>query len=207
MFKVPIVYFSGGTRCLAGNGRLSKSSINPAGLLLIISLPLWEYASRKLGKRYAYAIGVAFWAVVQLALISVDPSVSLSVIAILCVMAGVGVGAAHVLPWSILPDAIEWDEYHTGERHEGVFYSLITLMQKIASSVAIPLTAVMLSVTNYVPNAAQQSSSAVLGIRMLMGPIPAVLLTIAIIFAVKYPLDREQYATIVKELEERRENI
>jgi len=173
----------------------------------IFSLPLWEYASRKLGKRYAYAIGVAFWAIVQLALISVGSSVSLSVVVILCVMAGIGVGAAHVLPWSILPDAIEWDEYNTGERHEGVFYSLITLMQKIASSVAIPLTAVMLSVTNYVPNAAQQSSSAVLGIRMLMGPIPAVLLTIAIIFAVKYPLDREQYATIVKELEERRENI
>ena len=173
----------------------------------IFSLPLWEYASRKLGKRYAYAIGVAFWAIVQLALISVGSSVSLSVVVILCVMAGIGVGAAHVLPWSILPDAIEWDEYNTGERHEGVFYSLITLMQKIASSVAIPLTAVMLSVTNYVPNAAQQSSSAVLGIRMLMGPIPAVLLTLAIIFAVKYPLDREQYATIVKELEERRENI
>ena len=173
----------------------------------IFSLPLWEYASRKLGKRYAYAIGVAFWAIVQLALISVGSSVSLNVVVILCVMAGIGVGAAHVLPWSILPDAIEWDEYNTGERHEGVFYSLITLMQKIASSVAIPLTAVMLSVTNYVPNAAQQSSSAVLGIRMLMGPIPAVLLTIAIIFAVKYPLDREQYATIVKELEERRENI
>ncbi|MDO9545533.1 MAG: MFS transporter [Pelolinea sp.] len=32
----------------------------------------------------------------------------------LCVMAGIGVGAAHVLPWSILPDAIEWDEYQTG---------------------------------------------------------------------------------------------
>ncbi len=174
---------------------------------VIFSLPLWEYASRKLGKRYAYAIGVAFWAVVQLALISVDPSVSLSVIVILCVMAGIGVGAAHVLPWSILPDAIEWDEYNTGERHEGVFYSLITLMQKIASSVAIPLTAVMLDVTNYVPNAAQQPNSAVLGIRILMGPIPAVLLTIAIVFAVKYPLDREQYADIVKELEERRERI
>jgi len=129
------------------------------------------------------------------------------VIIILCVLAGIGVGAAHVLPWSILPDAIEWDEYHTGERHEGVFYSLITLMQKIASSVAIPLTAVMLDVTNYVPNATQQTDSALLGIRMLMGPIPAVLLTIAIVFALKYPLDREQYAKIVKELEERRKSL
>jgi len=173
----------------------------------IFSLPLWEYVSRKLGKRYAYAIGVAFWAVVQLALISVGSSVSFGVIVVLCIFAGIGVGAAHVLPWSILPDAIEWDEYNTGERHEGVFYSLITLMQKIASSVAIPLTAVMLDVTNYVPNAAQQPASAVMGIRMLVGPIPAVLLAIAIVFALKYPLDKEQYAKIVKELEKRRESV
>ena len=171
----------------------------------IFSLPLWEYASRKFGKRYAYAIGVAFWAVVQIALISVGSSVSFSMVVILCVLAGIGVGAAHVLPWSILPDAIEWDEYHTGERHEGVFYSLITLMQKVASSIAIPLTAVMLEVTNYVPNAVQQPNSAVLGIRLLMGPIPAILLTIAIIFAIKYPLDKERFTKIVKELEDRRE--
>ncbi len=173
----------------------------------IFSLPLWEYVSRKLGKRYAYAIGVAFWAVVQLALISVGSTVSFGVVIALCIFAGIGVGAAHVLPWSILPDAIEWDEYHTGERHEGVFYSLITLMQKIASSVAIPLTAVMLDVTNYVPNAAQQPASAVMGIRMLVGPIPAVLLAIAIVFALKYPLNKEQFAKIVKELEKRRESV
>ena len=173
----------------------------------IFSLPLWEYASRKFGKRYAYAIGVAFWAVVQIALISVGASVAFSIIVILCVLAGIGVGAAHVLPWSILPDAIEWDEYHTGERHEGVFYSLITLMQKVASSIAIPLTAVMLEVTNYVPNAVQQPNSAVLGIRLLMGPIPAILLTIAIFFAIKYPLDKKRFTKIVKELEDRRKKI
>jgi glycoside/pentoside/hexuronide:cation symporter, GPH family len=70
--------------------------------------------------------------------------------------------------------------------------------------VAIPLTAVFLDVTNYVPNAAEQPASALLGIRLLMGPIPAVLLTIAIVFAIRYPLDRDSYSQVVAELEERR---
>jgi GPH family glycoside/pentoside/hexuronide:cation symporter len=170
----------------------------------IFSLPLWEFVSRKIGKRYAYAAGVAFWAVVQIALISVGASSPFSIIIALCVLAGIGVGAAHVLPWSILPDAIEWDEYNTGERHEGVFYSLITLMQKVASSIAIPLTALMLELTDYVPNAINQPDRAVLGIRLLMGPIPALLLAIAIIFAIKYPLNKEQFSKIVTELEARR---
>jgi GPH family glycoside/pentoside/hexuronide:cation symporter len=171
----------------------------------IIALPFWEYASRKMNKRLAYAYGIGFWAVVQLILISTGSSVALPVIIILSVMAGIGVSAAHVLPWSIIPDAIEWDEYQTGERHEGMFYSLITLIQKVASSIAIPMVGVLLELTHYQANSAQQPDSAILGIRMLVGPIPAVLLAIAIIFALKYPLDREQFATIVDELHSRRE--
>jgi GPH family glycoside/pentoside/hexuronide:cation symporter len=173
----------------------------------IIALPLWEYASRKLNKRMAYVYGVVFWAIAQILLITVGPLVSMPVLVLLCVMAGIGVSAAHVLPWAILPDAIEWDEYKTGKRHEGMFYSLVTLMGKIASSIAIPLTAIMLDVTGYIPNALQQPASALLGIRLLVGPVPAVFLTISIIFALKYPLERAQFSSIVKELEERRENI
>ena len=171
----------------------------------IIALPFWEYASRKLNKRMAYVYGVVFWAVAQILLITVGPLVPMPVLVILCIMAGIGVSAAHVLPWAILPDAIEWDEYKTGERHEGMFYSLVTLMGKIASSIAIPLTAIMLDVTGYIPNAVQQPASALLGIRLLIGPVPAVFLTISIIFALKYPLERVQFSNIVKELEERRE--
>ncbi|MDK2981603.1 MAG: glycoside/pentoside/hexuronide:cation symporter, family [Chloroflexota bacterium] len=171
----------------------------------IAALPFWEFVSRKMNKRLAYAFGIGFWAVTQVILITVGPSVPVSLVYFLCVMAGIGVGAAHVLPWAIIPDAIEWDEYQTGERHEGIFYSLITLMQKVASSIAIPLVGVLLEVTHYQPNSATQPVSAVTGIRMLVGPIPAIFLTIGIIFALKYPLDRTQFTALVDELEIRRE--
>lgn len=170
----------------------------------ILALPLWEWASRRLNKRLAYSAGVAFWAVVQLILISVSASVPLQVVFVLCILAGIGVSAAHVLPWSILPDAIEWDEYHTGVRHEGMFYSLVTLAQKIASSLAIPLALLILDITGYIPNAVQQPAKALLGIRLVIGPLPAILLTIGIIFAIAYPLNRQTHARIVQELEARR---
>jgi GPH family glycoside/pentoside/hexuronide:cation symporter len=63
----------------------------------------------------------------------------------------------------------------------------------------------MLDVTNYVPNAAEQPASALLGIRLLMGPIPALMLMIGIVFALRYPLDRDEFSNVVRELEERRE--
>jgi GPH family glycoside/pentoside/hexuronide:cation symporter len=109
-----------------------------------------------------------------------------------------------VLPWAIIPDAIEWDEYQTGERHEGMFYSLITLMGKVANSLAVPLSLLLLEFTGYVSNAAEQPASALLGIKIVIGPIPAALLFTGIIFAIFYPLSREKYTQVVSELEKRR---
>lgn len=173
-------------------------------IVAMIVLPFWEWASRRLNKRLAYAAGIAFWAAVQIALITFSPATPLALILSVCALAGIGVSAAHVLPWSMIPDAIEWDEWQTGERHEGMFYSLVTLAQKVASSAAIPLVLLMLQATGYVPTAAAQPASALLGIRLAIGPIPAALLVIGIIFALLYPLSRESHQKIVLDLEARR---
>jgi glycoside/pentoside/hexuronide:cation symporter, GPH family len=170
----------------------------------IFSLPLWNWMSKKWNKRGAYIIGVAFWAAVQLALITLGPGTGLAGIMVLCVLAGIGVGSAHVLPWSILPDAVEWDEWKTGERHEGTFYSLVTLGQKVASSAAIPLALVLLGALGYTGGATSQPDSAILAIRLIMGPIPAVLLGLGIVCAVFYPINRQMHAQILKELAERK---
>ena len=170
----------------------------------ILALPIWEFASRRWSKRWAYVCGIAFWAVVQLMLITLNPGTPSTILYTLCILAGIGVAAAHVLPWSILPDAIEWDEWQTGQRHEGMFYSLITLMQKVASSIAVPLALLVLQITGYEPNVTNQKASALLGIRIIIGPIPAVLLFCGIIFAIIYPLSREQYNKLKDDLEIRR---
>ena len=41
-------------------------------------------------------------------------------------------------------------------------------------------------------------------IRVLVGPVPAVLLCVAIMFALLYPLDRDTFARIRSELDRRR---
>jgi glycoside/pentoside/hexuronide:cation symporter, GPH family len=170
----------------------------------ILALPLWTWTSRRLNKRLAYIIGMVFLAVVLLVLINLTPATPLTWILILCVLAGIGVSAAHVIPWSIIPDAIEYGELQTGKRYEGMFYSLVSLSQKFASSFAVPLALAVLDRTGYIPNSADQPASAIQGIRLVTGPIPAVMLCIGILFAILYPLGRERYTQIAQELEERR---
>lgn len=186
--------------------REGQSTIIMASIFVtaILALPIWNWAAKHWNKRLAYIIGVAFWAVVMIVLIMVTPETPFWVIMVLCVMAGIGVSAAQVLPWSIIPDAIEWDEWKTFERHEGMFYSLITLLGKIANSVSIPLSLMVLEFTGYQAGSSVQPDSALNGIRILIGPVPAVLLTGGIVFAIFYPLSREQHHKIVEELRLRR---
>ncbi len=171
----------------------------------MIALPFWNWISKKGNKRTAYIIGVSFWAATMCGLIFVKPETPFWILLVMCVLAGIGLSAAQVLPWAIIPDAVEWDEYQTGERHEGVFYSLITLLGKVANSIAVPLSLLLLEFSGYVSNAVDQPKSALLGLKIVIGPIPAALLLAGVIFAIFYPLSREKYSHVVTELNKRRE--
>lgn len=176
-------------------------------VVAMFALPIWDWVSKRWSKRYAYMFGIAFWAVVQMALIMMTPATSLTLILVLCALAGIGVAAAHVLPWAILPDAIEWYEYKTGERHEGMFYSITTLARKVTSAGTVPLIGFILEFTGYQANMAVQSAEAVRGIKMVIGPIPAVLLCVGIYIAYRYPLDREDFLSIVEKIKARRASV
>ena len=173
-------------------------------VIAMFALPIWNWVSQRWSKRYAYMYGIAFWAAVQMVLVLLGPTTPLSLLLIFCAMAGIGVAAAHVLPWAILPDAIEWYEHQTGERHEGMFYSVTTLARKVTSAVSVTFIGPILELTGYQPNLAQQSAEAVRGIRLVIGPIPALLLALGILIAYRYPLDRAAFLTIVQDLKQRR---
>jgi GPH family glycoside/pentoside/hexuronide:cation symporter len=186
---------------------LEKESDIVAGTVFIvalITLPLWEQASRKYDKRVAYVGGMIFISAVMITLIVISPSWGFPIVIALAALAGIGVSAVHVLPWSIIPDAIEWDELNTGERHEGVFYSLVTLFRKIASSISIPLTLLVLGWSGYVSNAPNQPASAVRAIQVMMGPVPSIFFLAGIVFALLYPLNRERHAEVRAQIAARR---
>lgn len=170
----------------------------------IATLPLWGALTRRWGKRKTYVFGITFWIVIQSVLVSLGPGTPLWLILSMCALAGVGVGAAHVLPWAMLPDSMEWDELHTGTRHEGMHYSTITLGKKIASALAIPAVFYLFGFSGFEANVAEVSSGVMITIRLLAGPVPALLLGGGIFLATRYPLDRAAYDRVLGELEKRR---
>ena len=101
----------------------------------------------------------------------------------------------------MIPDAVEWGQRQTGQRNEGMLYSLVTLLRKMASSISLPLVLLFLGWSGYQANAAVQPESAVRAIQFLMGPLPSAFLLAGIVFAALYPLGRQQHHELVAELE------
>lgn len=169
---------------------------------------VWSAISRRIGKRIVYFMGTGIWIVAQVGLFLMQPG-QVGWMYGLAVVAGFGVSTAYLIPWSMLPDVIELDEWETGQRREGVFYSFMVLLQKLALALGLFIVGQVLQVSGFVTNAAgqtapEQPASALLAIRLLVGPIPAVVLAIGLVLAYFYPITRDVHAELVLRLEERR---
>jgi GPH family glycoside/pentoside/hexuronide:cation symporter len=176
------------------------------GLLFVaalVSLPVWNWVASHWDKKRAIMIGMVFLSVSIIGLGYMQPSWGLPAVLFFGSLVGFGLGAIQVLTWAMIPDAVEWDEYQTGKRHEGMFYSLVQTLRKIASSLSLPFVLLMLDWTGYVANSPIQPAATIFGIQALIGPIPALFLLVGIFFALKYPLSRTVFEQVRAELKAR----
>jgi GPH family glycoside/pentoside/hexuronide:cation symporter len=174
----------------------------------IIVLPFWIWLAHRMSKRSAYILGMSFWAVVQLLIFSIQPG-QIPFILFLAVLAGISVSTAHILPEAMFPDVIEWDELRTKRRQEGVYYGVMNFVRKMTGAFAIFIALQALGWFGYQapPEGAtffQQSPATLMAIRILIGPLGAVLLFSAVAMAWFYPLTRERHARIRRLLARRK---
>jgi len=174
----------------------------------IVFLPFWVWMSNRFNKHIAYIIGMSFWALVQLLIFTIQPG-QITYILVLAALAGISVSTAHVLPDALFPDVIEWDELRTSRRQEGIYYGVKNFIRKMSGMLATIIAFQALGWFGYQapPEGAtffQQSPSALMAIRVLIGPLGALLLLSAVAMAWFYPLTRERHARIRRLLARRK---
>lgn len=173
----------------------------------LLFVPLWVWAAKKLDKSKAFIVGSLSWLVILLAISAIGPD-QVSLAYLLAALSGAGIACAYVLPWSMIPDVVEYDQLQTGQRREGSYYAFASLFQKMAAGVAIWAMAQSLALANYItPTPLNplpvQPPEAVQVIRLFMGLIPAGLLILGVIFAWRYPITRERHKDICDEIAEK----
>lgn len=168
----------------------------------ILFVPFWLWLSKRFNKIQAYIAGMASWIIVQLLIFTIQPG-DTNYLLLIAALAGIGVSAAYILPDSILPDVIDWDELRTGRRQEGIYYGIRTLIRKLTGAGVIFVTLQILGWSGYhaPPDGVtqyQQPESALFMIRAMDSFIGAGILVGTIILAWSYPLTREKYQRIQK---------
>ncbi len=112
-------------------------------------------------------------------------------------------GPTMPLLWSMLADAADYGEWKYGRRSTGLVYSAATFAQKAGFSIGGALTMWMLSGFGYVANAVQ-SEDTLLGIKLSMSILPAVIAALTIVALLYYNLDQKNVEKIAISLEEKR---
>jgi glycoside/pentoside/hexuronide:cation symporter, GPH family len=153
---------------------------------------------KRIGKKYTYILGSVIWAVTDImAWFFVKSSVPF--VAFAC-LAFFGTSFINTLNWALVSDAVEYGEWKTGNRSEGVVYSFFTFFRKLSQAFAGFIPGLVLAAVGYIPNAVQ-SVQALNGIRGLMFIYPASLALItAITMGVLYRLSDSRYIEIITEL-------
>lgn len=107
----------------------------------------------------------------------------------------------------ILADVVDYGEYKFGTRNESLIFSVQTLLVKLSSALGSLLTGYALSATGYVPDTVQ-SSSTIMGIRIVMIILPIICITISLFIYKKfYKLKGLYYDEIMEAIATKKYNL
>jgi len=167
---------------------------------VFISIPLWIKLTNRIGKKTAYIFAMLVYAVI-LSLILALRQQDYVLFLIVTAFAGAFNIALWLIPGSIVPDIIEWDQLKIGERREGAYYGVWTLIRKGGIGGAFFILGMGLDWIGYQPNI-EQTPQTLFGLKMLFGPIPAVLLILGAVIFWKFPITKEVHQDILRQIAE-----
>ena len=112
-------------------------------------------------------------------------SFKIAFLIIIIMLLGFGASTAYLIPWSLLPDAIDADP----DKPAGIYTAWMVLVQKIGIGLSVQLLGLLLSFAGYksssncidLVNCSEQSASALTTIRICMGIIPSLLTALGLL--------------------------
>jgi GPH family glycoside/pentoside/hexuronide:cation symporter len=191
------------------------------------SLPFWLWLSKKKGKRFAYNCAAA-------GLITFTTGLTFNSNVEFGFVCAAGIGCClicvYLIPYSMLPDCIEVDEYMTGRRREGIYVGFFGFMMKTTVTLAMGVSNVLLKVVGYVapketcgsgeigspaeeegaPGVdaddlpAEQNWATRKVIRFLVGAGPACFFLLAMFCVSQYPITKDYHDDLLKKIEEKK---
>ena len=115
---------------------------------------------------------------------------------------GFGLGVLYLIPYSMVPDVVEYDELRTGERREGSYFSIFIFCEKLATGITLAFSNYLLGFIGFDASLGvnAQPTSAIIALRLLVGVLPSIVLVISWIACFLYPITKQKHAETLKQL-------
>jgi GPH family glycoside/pentoside/hexuronide:cation symporter len=167
----------------------------------LLALPLWLWVLRHVDKHQAWALSLAsasLWVLAPAALTpNGDPFVPFL---IMVIGLAVSSGAGAIVPFSLLADVIDLDEWRTRVNRGGAYFAVFLFGVKINSAIGGSIAFAILALVGYDATSQIHGDGAVVGLKMAYCAIPALLFATAAAGLWSFPLNRRRQEALRRAL-------
>ncbi|MDR3596844.1 MFS transporter [Clostridium sp.] len=191
------VYYA---QSILGNKELVGMLFTAASLAQIIAMFLVAGFIKKFGKRNVIIAGSTITILAYMIIALSGTNVQILLLG--NIIKGIGLAGIGACMFAMVSDTIEYGEWKTGIRIEGLTNSASSFGFKVGGGLGAAMIGWILAAGGYVGSAQVQSASAIFAIKSLYIYLPIIITIVQIIILFAYKLDKE-YPSILQDLSER----
>ncbi|MBS1155265.1 MAG: sugar (Glycoside-Pentoside-Hexuronide) transporter [Proteobacteria bacterium] len=170
----------------------------------LISAPIVPMLVGYIGKKHTFLLGLAV-SILGYSLLYFASGGDKAWIYASFSMASFGVRIAMAIMWALEADTVEYGEWCTGLRIEGLTYSFFSFTRKCGQSLGGSIPAFLLAASGYIPNALGMNEAARESILRAVAIVPALAFLTAFVIMLLYPLTDQRFAELVRDIKKRRQ--
>lgn len=167
----------------------------------LITFFLLSFFVKKMGKRNTAILGTLISIVGCIVIVAMPTNINMLYIS--NILKGIGNAAVSGVIYGMLADTIEYNEWKSGIRAEGLVFSANSVGIKVGQGIGAAALGWGLAMVGFVGTAANQTQASLNGISFMFVMVPIIFFVIQLGFLFLYKLDKE-YDRIVKDLEARK---
>lgn len=191
------------------NLALNDTQISAVNMIMWIVALFWvfpiDWWSIHLSKVKAWVISMGIWLICMIVfpIFFLKEGSSLAPIIMTSILV-VGLNALYQVVYEMISDCVEVDELKSGQRREGIYYSLATVAQKIASAIAISALGISIDKIGYNAQLTIQSETTLRGFSVIFIVGTSLCLLLSILCMITNPLNKKRYQNVLEALEKKK---
>lgn len=189
-------------------GSVQVSMTVAIGIGMMVAMVLMPVLRKKLSLKQIYIISALFGAAIHTVIYFVGYA-NFYVLLALLVVAGLPLGIFNVITYAMVADSVDYLEWKTGRRSEGVCFASQTFISKLTAGISTFITSIVLEIIGFenlnTGISVAETSEILDGMFFMVSAIPAISLALCAIPMIFNKYTGKKKEEIQKELTERRE--